>query len=304
MEGNRLAVAAIVYALTAAVVVAVDPFRAVTGRNAAPLYYAYSALIGGNLNLLTIVVSVNQLVLTRELESPGKFERELDSIRELREDVGETIEEEYAPTTPEAFVRDLLDAVDEQADAVDRIARGASGDLTSDVGELVEGLRADLDRARGSLDERVPVVELIVALTRIDVTGAHRSACRLRDEYADELSADEREALSELARQVRLLVVTREHVQQLFSRKDLSNLSRVLLAVGTVVEALLLAALLAFVGLVGVGPFAPFSAPVVYASVAVGLVPLALVFAYVVRSATIAYRTASTTQFVVSSGRS
>jgi|GEM_PF-4537024 len=303
LTGNRFVVAGIVFASTLALVFAVDPLGGVTGRNATPLFYAFSALLGGNLNLLTIVVSVNQIVLTRELKSPGQFQQEIDSIEGLREDVASATGERAVPTTPAAFVRDLLDAVDEQAGAVERAAQGTNDRLEADAGELADRVRTAIERARESLSGSVPVVDLVVVLTRIDVTETHHAACRLRDEHADALGEEGRAAFSRLASQTRLLVVTREHVQELFTRRNLSNLSRVLLSVGVVVEAILLAGLLAFVGVLGVGPFGSVPTALTYPTVTVGLVPLAVVFAYIVRSATIAYLTATTTQFVVDPGR-
>lgn len=45
--------------------------------NAQALFYAYSGLIAGNLMLVTVVVSINQLLLSRELQTPGELRNQM-----------------------------------------------------------------------------------------------------------------------------------------------------------------------------------------------------------------------------------
>ena len=48
------------------------------------LFYAYSALVGGNITLITVVVSLNQLLLSRELQTPGEVRSQIDNAIDYR----------------------------------------------------------------------------------------------------------------------------------------------------------------------------------------------------------------------------
>lgn len=292
LDGNRLVVAGSVVLLALACMLVVEPGVPLTDSSVTPLYYVFSALVGGNLNLLTIVLSINQLVLTRELKSPRKFRGEIAGIRELREDVEAVSGRTSAPLTPAAFARELVDAMAETVDALrDATDRDAVAAFADDLAAAVDSVGTALDREMAATDD------VVIALLGIDVTALHHRADRLRSREA--LSAADRELLDRLATQLELLVVTREHYKQLFTRESLSNMSRVLLYVGVPAEVAMLLVLVRFVGLFGATPAAPPTV-LVYTAAAVGLAPLAVVFAYVLRAATIARRTATTTQFTTS----
>lgn len=108
LDGNRLAVAASVLTVIAA-------FFAVAGllgwfpmRRIQPTYYVFSALISGNLTLVTVVVSINQLLLSRELKSPGELESQMENVIEYRKEV-EDAAGEIAPVRPMGFLRLLFE---------------------------------------------------------------------------------------------------------------------------------------------------------------------------------------------------
>lgn len=299
LDGNRLVVAGGVLVVALVLAFAVEPFPEFTGQNVQPLFYAFSALIGGNLNLLTIVVSINQLVLTRELKSPRKFRQEVDSISKLREDVKATTDEQFAPITPANFVRDLTDSMGEQADAMERVAANAGvQELTEDVDSLTTALLEDLAETRSALDqEYLPTDDVVIALLAMDFASLYSDTCRLHATYADRLSEDERAIFERLATQLQLLDVTREHYKQLFTRESLSNMSRIVLYVGVPIEVFMTILLVSFVGVFESTLPAVLTPGVVYTVIILGLAPLAVVASYVLRAATIARRTATTTQF-------
>ncbi|MDS0280541.1 hypothetical protein [Haloarcula onubensis] len=291
LGGNRLVVAGGIVVVTLALLLAVEPLGPLTDRNTTPLFYVFSAFIGGNLNLLTIVLSINQLVLTRELKSPGKFRGEIAGIRDFREDVEAVSDQESAPLTPAAFARELADAMGETV--VSLRADGAPDDGA--VAVFADDLAADVESVRAALDREMDATDdVVIALLRIDAAALHHRAEQLRSGAS--LSGADRELLDRLATQLELLVVTREHYKQLFTRESLSNMSRVLLYVGVPAEIAMTLVLVRFVGLGGPTPVA-LPPVLIYAAAAVGLAPLAVVFAYVLRAATIARRTATTTQF-------
>ena len=216
----------------------------------------------------------------------------------FREDVEATPGRDPAPITPANFTRDLLEAMESQADRLEDLA-AASGDsgLEAAVTDLTAALSEDLAECRAALGgEEQPTDDVVIALLAVDFASLYHRTCRIPTDFEEALSADDRAAVRRLATQLELLDVSREHYKQLFTRESLSNLSRIVLYVGVPVEAVAVLVLLRFTGLFGADPTG-LSPVAVYAAAVLGLAPLAVVFSYVLRAATIARRTATTTQF-------
>jgi hypothetical protein len=66
-----------------------------------------SSLISGNLTLITVVVSINQLLLSREMSSPGELESQIQNVIEYRKDV-EDHAGDIAPVKPLGFLELLF----------------------------------------------------------------------------------------------------------------------------------------------------------------------------------------------------
>lgn len=72
------------------------------------LFYVFSGLITGNLTVITVVVSINQLLLSRELNSPGEPRSQMESVINYRGEIEDAIGE-LAPVEPQEFLRYLFE---------------------------------------------------------------------------------------------------------------------------------------------------------------------------------------------------
>lgn len=79
LHGNRGAVAALTAAVVFAIVAGVGVVQATPLQNQQPVFYVFSGMISGNLTIITVVVSINQLLLSREIATPS------DSVRRSKE---------------------------------------------------------------------------------------------------------------------------------------------------------------------------------------------------------------------------
>lgn len=57
--------------------------------DAQALFYAYSGLIAGSLTLITVVVSINQLLISQELQTPDELHPQIESVVRYRDTVEE-----------------------------------------------------------------------------------------------------------------------------------------------------------------------------------------------------------------------
>lgn len=87
LEGDRRTVALVALGLLSVFVVGPFAVGAVPLLNVQSLFYVFSALLGGNVTLITVVVSINQLLLSHELKDPGELRSQIDEVIEYRRNV-------------------------------------------------------------------------------------------------------------------------------------------------------------------------------------------------------------------------
>lgn len=102
LDGNRLLVAGATMAALSVSFGALVSSGLVPLHWTQPVFYVFSALIGGNMTLITVVVSINQLLLSREMKSPGELESQIEEGIEYRREV-EDAADEVAPVQPLGF---------------------------------------------------------------------------------------------------------------------------------------------------------------------------------------------------------
>nr|WP_233341115.1 hypothetical protein [Haloprofundus sp. MHR1] len=111
LSGNRFSVATgVLFAMT--VVVLIPLFSRFAIRSLTPLLYIASALIGGNITLITLVVAISQVILSQELESPGSLRDEVGRTADYRQ---AALTQPAPPTDPGDFLQQLLQQTQERA---------------------------------------------------------------------------------------------------------------------------------------------------------------------------------------------
>lgn len=299
LDGDRRRVAATVLAGILAILVGVELAGWVPMNEIQPLYYLFSALIGGNITLITVVVSINQLLLSRELKSPGELESQIENVIDYRREVEESAGE-VAPVKPMGFLRLLTENTRQEAQKLGGLAVNTThGDAQERIGDLVSALTDQMDRVDELLagESEAGTFEVLSVTLSTNYAEQINEARRLRAEYGDELSEDVREGLDGLIEALQNVDVARQYFKGIYLQDELSSLSRALMYAGIPAEAFSAAALLAFTaGGAGTLPMdnASLWIPVV---ATVGFVPLALLVAFILRTATVAQRTATTLPF-------
>jgi len=283
----------IIFGLLAVGVVAVTDSGALTR--------SFAALVGGNLTLITIVISINQLILSQEFGTPAELQDEIEEIREYRREAEETADIEISPIRVEDFFEFLVRSVRESALEL-REAVGGAGDGTPELEEeirrYVETLVTETDRTEESTGEPpTEAFDALIVIMAIDFTRHLNAARRLRAVHGDSLSVDATESLDELVKLIEFVGVFRQYLESLYLQRELALLSRRLLYLGlpAIAAPLLMTWVYGQQGGAAVDHLAlqvltPLSA-------VVALAPLTFFFAYVVRLATVIRRTATLMPF-------
>jgi hypothetical protein len=296
LEGDRRVVAAgivLVAALTAGSLVAAGVLAVGPGSSVARLFG--SGLTAGVITLLTIALSINQLILSRVFGSPAELYDRLEGSRALRGRVERHAGQPSSSNDPAAFLSLLASTLSERAaEARSLVERtGSHGSVAAALEDIVAYGRS-IDQqveAETSVTRILGVIlgpEYAINMTAVrHIENAHRES--LPPDAVAEL-----QALGELLEHV---AVVRQFFKTLALQRDFAALSRLLVYSGLV-------ALLVSVSLTLVYRTSSVTLPepslslLVPVALAVAVAPLALFAAYILRAATVAHRTVSVGPFV------
>jgi len=267
-------------------------------RDNTPLLYLFSALVGGNITLVTIVISINQLVLSRELRSPRELETELQATEEYRGEIESEIDRPVTPETPEDFLQLLVrDTRRQLAELGDAVAGTDDGQLRREIADLQENLDAEMERTLDRL-ERTHSGTFPTLSTVLDANFSTRinHSRWLRQTNDHSLRESTRETLVGLEDRLEQLDVARQYFKTIYIQQELARLSKEVLYVGLVAEFVAIVLLL----WVGYGYETLLARELLWLSPAVTLAfaPLALLASHVLRISTIAARTTAITPFL------
>jgi len=268
-------------------------------RNTQPALYAYGGLISGNLTLVTVVVSINQLLLSRVLNTPGEQQQQMRNVIEYRTEI-EKATDNIAPVTPLEFLQLLTEATRTEAQRLGGFARdGVVASRSHEVQEVVSTLTEQMDRIDALLTESNSGTFSVLS-TMFESNYAeqiHRLRV-LKSADDTEFAAVVDEAIDDLIDRLQEIDVAREYFKTVYFQQELSALSRWLLYTGLPGEAIALATLLVLT----VPTDQPMAAPLpleflVPVTITVGLLPLSVLASFFLRTATVTNLTAATLPF-------
>ncbi|GAA0536568.1 hypothetical protein ABNG02_11985 [Halorubrum ejinorense] len=263
----------------------------------------FQGLLTATITGVTLVLTLNQLVLSQELGAVGDQRERMDGAMEFRRDAAAILGEPVSPTDPATFLGALVETTSERATALRQAVSGpADGELDGAVEDLTTAVVENASRTTAELDgARFGAFEVIGAVLDFNYSWKLFAARRLRERHGDELNEPATAALDDLIEALRLFGPAREHFKTLYFQWELIDLSRRMLAAA--VPALLVAA--------GMVAFFDAAAPAttafgveavvvwVAAAAAASLVPFALLLAYILRIATVTKRTLSIGPFIL-----
>ena len=310
MTGDRWAVAAV--QLIAALALMVVVGSAVTGPglealvDGDPVQTLFQALVAGIVTGVTLVLTVNQLVLSQEFGALADQRERLQGAMDYREDADDFTGGGANPAEPAAFLIRLVGRI---ADLGQSLAEDGSGDpahrdTTPDAGAAEYGER--VARRAEEVGERLRGRSfgdfgMLWAALHYDYSRQIQEGRALLRDPEGELSPSLRKQLEAVVEGLVLFGSAREHFKTLYFERDLIDLSRGMLALA--LPALLVAALV----LLYFDPAAipepwlgvPAAIWVLSLAVAVSLGPFVLLLSFILRIATVTRRTLAAGPFVL-----
>ncbi|MWG34002.1 hypothetical protein [Halomarina oriensis] len=249
-----------------------------------------SALITG----VTLVVSINQLVISQENGPLGDQHTRMSNTLDFRTYTSELIGS-VTPADPSAFLSTIVETSEKRAERLREAVDGCDNDqFIDEVDEFVGSLTENADTVKGKLDGATfGTFDVLFAALDYNYSYKVFQVERLRELYSDDVDENTEAALDDLHTSLVMFGPAREHIKTLYFQWALTSLSQ--LIVYAAIPALLVSgAMLAFVdGATFTGTTAGVSDILWITSGAftVALVPFFLFVSYVMRIATVAKRT-------------
>ncbi|MFB6136665.1 MAG: hypothetical protein ABEJ04_07880 [Halobacteriaceae archaeon] len=273
-------------------------------KGADPVETLFQALVTAIVTGVTLVVTINQLVLSQELGAVGDQRERMEGAMSFREDVESVLDAPISPPEPAAFLAAVIDVTraraDDLADAVDE---SRDEEFRERVHDYVDSLRGNARQVSDRLDDaQFGTFEVLMAALNYNYSWKIYEARRLRNEHRESLTEETEDALDAVVEVLQFFGPAREHFKTLYFQWELINLSR----------AMMYAAVPALV--VSVGGVLYLDNPgtvtgttlgidnliwVVSAATTVALGPFVLLLVYVLRIATVAKRTLAIGPFVL-----
>jgi hypothetical protein len=272
------------------------PGAAAALRTGDPVETGFQALIGATITGVTLVLTLNQLVLSQELGAVGDQRERMDGAMSFRDDVADALGDPVSPAEPSAFLRALVDHAGDRARAV----REAVEDLDDDLETLLDSTEGNADEVSEGLSDAT-FGEFDVLSAALDFNYSWKLYAARQALTGREESDPAVEPLEDLVEALRLFGPAREHFKTLYFQSELIALSRAVLAVALPSLVITVAGLtfLDIGTLTGSVLGIPRNVLVVSAVVSVAIAPFVVLLAYVLRIATVTGRTLSIGPFIL-----
>ena len=296
---NRLVIAGGLLVAAFCFFLAVESVTGIGREELGPLFYLYSALIGGNLTLITVVLAINQLVISQQLEAPGGLRNQIEGVNEYREAVEETIGSDVAPVTPADFLQLLLESVRHEMESFeDQIEDIDSEEAREEMEELVSKLVTHVTHVNHLLQQSDIGIFNALSVT-LQTNYAHQiyEIREIQAEHGEHISEHIQSALEDLVVRIQQVDVARQYFKNLYLQDELPHLSRLLLYVGVPAELTAMTMLVFFAGTTEAVLEPTQLSVLVPVTLTIALAPLAVLFSFVVRVSVVAQHTAAITPF-------
>ena len=262
-----------------------------------------NTFMSGIILLVSIVVSISAIVLSYQITSVGAQKERIEEVMHLRERVGKLAEGDTPPRNPSAFLVSMAEVIDERAERLGTMVQQENGEFADAVREYVDGVSETVEKTEQTA-QQIGGAEYGVLWEGLDLDyGQYMDRSnQLRTTFDQRHSEEVTEQFEELLDAFELFSTGQEYFKTIYYTREISDLSRTLLVVslpaiiitGSTILAID-ARLLPNVWVFGLPPLLTF----VSIAFTISLAPYVVLTAYMLRVATVAYRTTSAGPFVL-----
>lgn len=256
----------------------------------------FSGVVAGLLTLITVALTINQLILSRVFGTPQELSGKLEASRQFRNSIAELADRNTVPIEPADFISLIGETLHKRTTSLQEAIYEADG--RQDTSEQLSGILSEADTLRNIDAEQmrdIDIIEIIIGSRHAQNISA---ADGLRGTRADQLSEDGQNDLDAVVDLLEALSVAQQHYKTLLLQQTLAQLSRYITYFGAI--AIVVAALVPLVYRSMASPMlaSQYLPWVASAGIAISIAPLAVFLAYILRLSIVAQYTLSVGAFV------
>lgn len=306
LDANRWSIVGILVTglfVTTVLLATVSPAPVNILQTESSVNFVFSSLIGGVITGVTLVLTINQLVISQELGPLGKQRNRMQGAMDFRQEVEDVAGLAVSPTEPPMFFRALVEASQKQANAV----RDAMGeDIDGNVREEIEEYTDDITENASEVSDQLKgaqfgTFQVLNSALDYDYSRKIHTGRRIQNEHRSSLSEAVLDSLDDLLKLLKFLGPAREHFKTFYFQWELINLSYAILyaAIPALVAALTMVLFFDPTFVSGTVLGVNTGVLVVCAAVTIGTAPFIVLLAYILRIATVAKRTLAVGPFTL-----
>ena len=256
-----------------------------------------SGLTAGVITLITISLSINQLVISRVFGTVNSLRDRLDGARQLHENVATLAGRPSSPNDPAAFLSLIAQTLNARVATLREMDE--SGDWTPprEVTSALRDIGQYGDNIDSHLEDDMPVNSVLTILLGTEYAVNMKAIQHLQNRYAESLPdavLAEFQAIEELLESI---AVVRQFYKTIALQQDFAELSRMIVYTGLIAFVTTIAVTLIYRE--NTVSIPPSTVPtVVSLGIGVVTVPLTLFVSYILRAATVARQTVSVGPFI------
>ncbi|MCU4972408.1 hypothetical protein OB955_06610 [Halobacteria archaeon AArc-m2/3/4] len=298
LHGNRGVLSALLLAGVFGASLLLIRIDLITPAEAGDVTALSAALVGGMLPFITVVLAINQLILSEEFGTTGAFFERLEASREFRRTVEDHTGYRPSPVEPAAFLRSLIEAKRRTARGLQNVCHssgsGSNLELRADVDDYVDLTAPKDDDAVETLEGTTfGTFTVIGVILHYNDPWQLQEVRQIRAHHRFRISDAVDRQLDRLEDLLRDIHVTRQYFKTVYMQQELADLSKILLYVGfpTLLGGAFI--IISYGNLLALALHPYVYALVVSTTITALFSPFAVLLAYVLRIATIARRTAA-----------
>jgi len=264
----------------------------------------FAALLSGAILIVSVVSSISSIVLSEEITDVETEQERIDGTIEFHRRAETLADVESSPGQPAAFLEVLISTIHDQAKALGEVAvRSDNQEFADRVGSFVDEVLDETTASARSLDGATfGTFKVLSAGMNYDYSWQLTMTRRILNRYGDSLTDEERAVLEDLVDTLKFFGTGREYFQSLYYKREVAQLSRMLLYVSLPVIVLISYLMLALdANLLPYAQFGPLSSLSVFILFAytVSLAPYVVLTAHVIRIAAITMQTLAAGPFTI-----
>ena len=298
LEGSRVVVAALITIAFAVAIwlLIVTGVIHVGADSSAPSLFA-SGLTAGVVTLLTIALSVNQLILSRVFGSPNGLSDRLEGSRSFRDTVEDIADVRTSPNDPAAFLALIGETIEERATSVEESIGESDWSAPEETKEGIRAIGAYGAEMDEELTEQTNVVGVLDVVLGTNYARNIAAINAIQNQHDEDPPEDIQAGLDAVEELLESVAIARQFFKTLLLQQDFARLSRYMVYTG-------LFALLSTITMTLIFRTNAVTVParILPEVVTLGLViivaPLSMFTSYILRAATIAEMTVSVGPFI------